>query len=317
MKLHQLQALVAVADSGSIRAAARQLGLSQTAVAKALRELEGEKQVALLVRHPSGVAFTEFGQALLVHARLILAQMGRAEAELDSLRGLKQGRLVIGVTPLIALTFLSGAIGNFRARFPDVQLEIYEGLMAVTLPQLRSGKMDFAIGPIISALPPQEFDCKELLMFEDVVIANRNHPKINSRSLHDLQGQDWVINYVQSSHDELMNNLFWQHGIQPESKHIICAHSLSLLIELIRNGGMLSFCPALMLTTEPFRDWVQALALSERFNPYRMGIVRRRDMPNNALAQGFIDCLLQEIRRRARSAKAEDSRLFEYCKLLI
>lgn len=317
MKLHQLQALVAVADSGSIRAAARQLKLSQTAVAKALRELEADKQIALLIRQPSGVAFTEYGQALLGHARPILAQLSRAEAELDNLRGLKQGRLVIGVTPLIALTFLSGAIGNFRARFPDVQLEIYEGLMAVTLPQLRSGKMDFAIGPIISALPAQEFDCEELLQFEDVVIANRNHPKIACRSLHELQEQDWAINYAPASHDDLMHNLFWQHGFHPESKRIVCAQSLSLLIELIRNGGMLSFCPAPMLTTEPFRDWVQPLALQERFTPYRMGIVRRRDMPSNTLAQGFIDCLLQEVRRRARSARPEDSQLFEHCQLLI
>lgn len=317
MKLHQLQALVAVADSGSIRAAARQLGLSQTAVAKALRELEGEKQVALLIRYPNGVAFTEYGQALLVHARLILAQMGRAEAELDSLRGRKDGRLVIGVTPLVALTFLTGAIGSFRARYPGVQLEIYEGLMAVTLPQLRSGKMDFAIGPFIGALPPQEFDCEELLMFEDRVIANRQHPKIACRSLHDLQEQDWAINYVPASHDDLMHNLFWQHGVRPESKRIVCAQSLSLLIELIRNGGMLSFCPAPLLTTEPFRDWAQPLALQERFNPYRMGIVRRRDIPSSALAQSFIDCLVQEIRRRARSARAEDSQLFEHCTLLI
>ena len=317
MKLHQLQAIVAVADSGSIRAAARQLGLSQTAVAKALRELEQEKQIALLIRQPSGVAFTEYGQALLGHARLIMAQLGRAEAELDSLRGLKQGRLVIGVTPLIALTFLSAAVGNFRTRFPEVQLEIYEGLMAVTLPQLRGGKMDFAIGPIISALPAQEFDCEELLLFEDVVIANRNHPQIDCRSLHDLQQQDWAINYTPASHDELMHNLFWQHGIRPEGKHIVCAHSLSLMIELIRNGGMLSFCPAPLLTTEPFRDWAQALPLRERFDPYRLGIVRRRDMPSNALAQGFIDCLLQEIRRRARSARAEDCQLFEHCTLLI
>lgn len=45
MKLHQLQALVAIADCGSIRAAARRMQVSQTAVTKALRELESQLQL--------------------------------------------------------------------------------------------------------------------------------------------------------------------------------------------------------------------------------------------------------------------------------
>lgn len=75
VKLHQLQALVASADAGGIRAAARALGISQAAVTRALRELETEQHLPLFVRTPSGLTFTEYGKALLIHARLVLKQL--------------------------------------------------------------------------------------------------------------------------------------------------------------------------------------------------------------------------------------------------
>ncbi|WP_346831644.1 LysR family transcriptional regulator [Pseudomonas abietaniphila] len=86
MKLHQLQALVATADCGSIRAAARRMQVSQTAVAKALRELESQLQLSLLVRNASGVMLTQYGRSLLLHARQMLGQLEQAELELAHLR---------------------------------------------------------------------------------------------------------------------------------------------------------------------------------------------------------------------------------------
>lgn len=67
MKFHHLEALVACADAGSVRAAARQLGVSQPAVTQAIRELEAHQQLALVIRSPTGLQFTDHGKALLAH----------------------------------------------------------------------------------------------------------------------------------------------------------------------------------------------------------------------------------------------------------
>jgi len=64
MRDHQLRALMQVAESGSIRAAARDLNLSQSALTKALRELEESVGAALVSRSYRGVEFTPAGQAL-------------------------------------------------------------------------------------------------------------------------------------------------------------------------------------------------------------------------------------------------------------
>jgi len=317
MKLHQLQALVAVSDTGSIRAAARRLGLSQTAVTKALRELETEQQLPLIARHASGVSFTDNGKALLAHARLMVGQLERANAELAQLRGLAEGRLTMGVTPWVALTFLPEVVRRFREAMPAVRLEIYEGLMAVTLPRLRTGEMDFVLGPVIPALPAQEFDIELLLQYESAVIARRGHPLAGCQSLHQLLDNDWVVNYAAASYDAFMDNLFWQHGARIDERRLQSAHSLSLLVELIRHADMLGYGPKPLLVTEPFRGHIEALTLAERFETSRLGIVSRRDALRNAAARCFVDCLLQVIRRRARSARTEDRELFDLLDLLI
>ena len=63
MKFYQLNALVAVADAGSIRGAAKRLDTSPAAVTKAVQKLESEISLQLLVRNTSGIDFTERASA--------------------------------------------------------------------------------------------------------------------------------------------------------------------------------------------------------------------------------------------------------------
>ncbi|KWR75063.1 LysR family transcriptional regulator [Cupriavidus sp. IDO] len=314
MKLHQLQALSAVADAGSIRAAARLLGLSQAAVTKALRELESEVQLSLLHRTARGVAFTEAGQRLLAHARLVVHQVERAGAELADLRGQDEGqagRLSVALTPWIMLTFLSETLQRFRERMPRVQLEIFEGLTAVALPRLREGLLDFAVVPFTAAMSDQEFDSEPLLAYGSCVIASREHPCATETSLHRLLEQDWVVNYTSASYPALMQNLFWQHGARIEPCRLHCAHSTTLLLEMVRHAGMLSYCPRPLLLSGAMRGWSAALPLAEQFETTGLGIITRRNALQGSAAQCFVDCLKAVIRRRARSAAREDRELFD------
>ncbi|WP_458735195.1 LysR family transcriptional regulator [Zobellella taiwanensis] len=93
MKDHQLRALVKVAEEGSIRGAARALNLSQSALTKALRELEGDLGTQLLIRSYRGVEFTPAGKTLLSRARLALSTLDRARNEIRWLRGAPGSRL--------------------------------------------------------------------------------------------------------------------------------------------------------------------------------------------------------------------------------
>ena len=100
MKDHQLKALVQVADSGSIRAAARAMNLSQSALTKALRELEEDIGAELLQRSYKGIGFTPEGNALLIRARLVLATIDKARAEIRQMRGGAGAHVKAAITPL-------------------------------------------------------------------------------------------------------------------------------------------------------------------------------------------------------------------------
>ncbi len=317
MKLHQLQALVASAETGSIRAAARSLEVSQAAVTKALRELESTQQLPLFVRTPSGLSFTDYGKVLLTHARLVLKQLEHAQTELDHLRGKARGRLCVGVTPWVALTFLPEVVLAFRARMPDIQLELFESLMAVAQPLLRDGSMDFAIGQLHPTQATTEFACETLLDYQTSVLVRQGHPRQGARSLHELLDLDWTLNYAPDGHDALMQELFWKHNAQIDEKRIVRAHSLAILQMMVERADMCTWGPSLLSTAPPFLGRLVSLELEEQFEPRQLSIVTRR---NGALSQPalcFTDCLLQVIRRHARSAKQADRALFQTLRVLV
>ncbi|MEX3840159.1 LysR substrate-binding domain-containing protein [Paraburkholderia sp. BR10882] len=317
MKLHQLEALVASADAGSIRGAARSLRLSQAAVTRALRELEANERLPLLIRAPEGITFTEHGKVLLTHARIVLNQLEHAHNDLERLRGRMEGSLTVGVTPWITLTFLAEAVRLFRERMPDIRLELVEGLMAVAQPLLRDGSMDFAVGQLQPGASEQEFASEAVLTYESSVMVREGHRKVRARSIRELLDEDWVLNFAPDGKRDLVDYLFTRHGAQIDERRIVRAQSVATLQTMVEQADMCTWSPTILSHVPPFGGRLRSLALREAFEPRQLGIVTRRNSTLSRAAVAFIDCLLQVIRRHARSAKKEDLALFKTLELLI
>ncbi|MCO7513812.1 LysR substrate-binding domain-containing protein [Pseudomonas guariconensis] len=314
MKLHQLQALIAVADHGGIRSAARALALSQAAITRALRELEQEQGLALLARHAGGARLTTAGLTLLPHARQIASQLEKAQRDLASLRGETPSRLCVGITPWFGQTLLGAALQAFRQAMPAVQLELYEGLQAVSLSLLRSGQMQFALGPA-GGLPAQEFSHQVLAHYPMQVLARIGHPLQEARSLGQLLEHDWVMNFTQTGQHSLMQQLFGRHGLDLEPGRIVCAQSSAMLSSLIIDAGMLGYSPAPMLLCEPLRDKARALALDEPLEEGDISVIQLRDQVLDPAARCFVRCLQQALKACCRSRSADDRRLADMLRL--
>lgn len=317
MKLHQLQALVASADAGSIRGAARVLGISQAAVTRALRELEAGERLPLLIRAPEGIGFTDYGKALLTHARLVLNQLDHARNDLAQMRGRAEGRLSVGITPWITMSFLAEAVLSFRKQMPEVRLELFESLMAVAQPLLRAGDMDFAIGQLHPSAEGQEFACEPLMSYETAVMVREGHPRQHARSIHELLDQDWVLNFAPDGQAGLIDYLFTRHGAHIDESRVVRAQSVVMLQTMLEQADMCTWCPTVLSRVPPFGARLRALALEEVFEPRQLGIVTRRNGTLSSAALCFIECLLQVIRRHARSARKDDLALFQTVTLLI
>lgn len=81
MRIQQLQYLEKIVESGSINEAAKALFLSQPSLSNAIKELEQEMDLQLLVRQKSGVSLTNEGREFMIYARQILDQVKLMEAK--------------------------------------------------------------------------------------------------------------------------------------------------------------------------------------------------------------------------------------------
>ena len=122
--LDEMQAFVAVVDTGSLTAAAELLGQTVSATSRALGRLEAKLQTTLLRRTTRRLELTEEGATLLEHARAILDSVDAAEEQMAARRMRPAGRLRVDAATPFMLHVLVPLIEGFRARYPDVELEL-------------------------------------------------------------------------------------------------------------------------------------------------------------------------------------------------
>ena len=124
LSLTHLRILAAVGEAQSISHAARTLGISQPAVSKSIRTLEGTVGVQLVISAAGGSQLTEAGQALFAHARTILDATDAAEEEIASFRRIRRGILRIGASTTIARYYLPQLIAEFQRRHPEIEVRV-------------------------------------------------------------------------------------------------------------------------------------------------------------------------------------------------
>jgi DNA-binding transcriptional LysR family regulator len=143
LDLPALKAFVAVADTGSITAAAERVARSQAAVSMQINKLERGLGKPLLARLPRGVALTEAGEQLLGYARRMV------RLEYEALGAVRQPRLKgtvrIGTPDDYAHCFLPGVLARFAEVEPEVAVEVHCQDSAALYEQLRRGQLDVAL----------------------------------------------------------------------------------------------------------------------------------------------------------------------------
>jgi LysR family transcriptional regulator, regulator of abg operon len=297
MKIQHLRVLIAVADAGSVRGAARLLDSSPAAVTQSLQQLEQETNIRLVERTTTGVSLNQSGSALLVHARLIARQMNRAYEALDGLRGDGRRRLSVAVTPWVALAFLPEAVSRFRQRMPGVQLDLFEGLPAIANPRLRDGSLDIYIGRKNPSVGNREFSCRPLFASSRAVVSRRDHPLAESHSLASLLDLDWLIPLDPDSESEhqVPFPLFESNGL-PVPRNIHYLHSLAVAIPLLQRTDMVSVFPWPLVELCAAAENLVPLPLREQLEESIVEIMMRAGEPPNAASLCFIDCLIESVR---------------------
>jgi LysR family transcriptional regulator, regulator of abg operon len=192
MRLQHIQHFLAVVDAGTLRAAARRLELTQPAITKSLRQLEEHAGAQLVLRTPKGVVLTPAGKTFLARARVIQAELRRAEEELRGLRAPAGGAVAFGIAPPFSLV-MPDALARFRARYPEASVRVVEGVRAALLPAVRDEALDFAMGQHVGATAQGGLRFRPIVRPRLAVAARKGHPQAAARGLAALAGCEWLI----------------------------------------------------------------------------------------------------------------------------
>ncbi|MEW9583410.1 LysR family transcriptional regulator [Paraburkholderia sp. DGU8] len=302
MKLQQLQAFVAAAHHRSLRAAARELGVTQPAVTHTIRDLENALNAELMVLSVRGIELTACGLALLPRAEQLLGDMRRTVEAVEQVKGALAGKVSVGTMPSIALTALPHAVSNFRRKMPLVSLHLEEVTIPDALARLRNGALDIAALHHVQAL---DSDLVQVPLYSTqfVVAMRAGHPLADVTRLHQLLEAEWIAT-VGADHfpHSVMMAMFDMHGL-PVPQRLVRAPS-SFAVTL----GLVSQTDVIGCFTRPLARMVAPLGihiapLEDALPNYDLSIISRRDLLPTPAVQQFISCLQQATRERMSASE--------------
>ena len=114
MREAHLRDFISVNETGSVRAAAKRLNLTQGAISRNLTALERSLGVSLLLRSAHGDEPTEFGRAALLRARVVDSELRKMQEDIDALAGGHAAAVSVGISSTAEALLLARAVSQAR-----------------------------------------------------------------------------------------------------------------------------------------------------------------------------------------------------------
>ena len=231
---------------GSIAGAARELGLTPSAVSQQLAVLEREAGTALVDRSPRGVSLTGAGHVLAARAGQVLDVLASARADLDRLTGSLGGPVAVAAVASAALTFVSAAACELARTHPGIDLSVVAAEPSEALRILLAGDVDLAVVDEYDYVP---------LAFPDFVLARplRTDPLVvtvargwcgrRRPALRELAGERWVMPPEYAACGQAVRSACRAAGFEPDVRWT--SDDMLVLARAVADGHGIAVLPRL------------------------------------------------------------------------
>lgn len=292
MTLRNLQLVDAIKREGSLLRAAQALNMSQSAVTKALQEVEAAIGSSLFNRTNRGVVSTPAGNVLAAHARLMLTQLDHAEQEITDLRDGASGTISVGTLLAASVSLLPKAIAHVRSERPRLTVRTVEGPNASLMPLLRQGAVDMVVGRLPVYRQRDGIAQERLFDDEAAIVVRRDHPSTRQPGsvLADLLNWDWILPPRDTTMRRQIDDVFRQSGLQAP---VAGVETLSVLItrNLLLNTDMPAIWPSELAQAEDALGIVNMLPIALPHTGRPVGISTRAGGRLSPAAEALIDAL--------------------------
>lgn len=176
LKFRHIQTFVEVARHKSVAQAAAVLRISQPAVTKTIRELEGVLGVSLLERDGRGIKVSRYGEIFLKHAGATMTALRRAVDSVSQDAARMGPPVRIGALPTVSVNIMPKAMLSFLKGDTGSTVKIVTGENAVLLEQLRVGELDLVVGRLATPEKMSGFSFEHLYSERVRFVVRANHP---------------------------------------------------------------------------------------------------------------------------------------------
>jgi DNA-binding transcriptional LysR family regulator len=215
MTLEQLRIFVAVAERQHVTQAAQALNLAQSAASHAIAALEARYETKLFDRIGRRIELTEAGAAFLAEARVILAQVNRAEIALTEFGNLERGTLTVQASQTIASYWLPRHLVAFRRSYRQIDVRLTIGNTTQVAEAIETGAAE--LGFVEGLVEKEELISTRVALDQLVLVVSNDHPWADGTtpSADDLLESEWVMRERGSGTRAVFEKAFQNLGIEP------------------------------------------------------------------------------------------------------
>ncbi|HEY2606532.1 LysR substrate-binding domain-containing protein [Paraburkholderia sp. RL18-103-BIB-C] len=294
--LRQLRVFIEVARLQSFSRAGDEIGLTQSAVSRCVRELEGEIGLKLIDRTTRDVQLTDVGGNLVSSVSRLLSDLDDALREIREIGEQRRGRVVVAASPTVACRLMPRVVASCGRQFPYIALGLRDDVQSDVVRKVKSGEVDF--GVVIGPLSADDL-LNEALMTDSFCLVSRDdHPlaALEQVAWTDLEGQQLVLLDYASGSRPIIDAAMQEYGVSATVVQEL-GHSATVF-GLVEAGVGVSVLPWLALPLPAGASMV-ARPLVPRAER-TVELVRRRDRSLSPAAEAVWGLI------RQLPARAED-----------
>ena len=261
LNVSHLRSMEALAETGSLTAAAERLHLTQSALSHQIKGLEQHFDVTLFRRKSRPLHLTPAGERLLSLARDVLPRMEGCELTLGRMGRGQSGRLHIAIECHSCFKWLMPALDSYREAWPDVELDLTQAHSFDPLPALRSGRVDLVVTSDPHTDPALVF--QPLFSYESLLAVASSHALAEQAFVRpqDLAAETLITYPVDPARLDVFSRFLSPAGVRPAS--IRRVELTPLIMQLVASGRGVCALPAWALEEYLRGDQLRTLRLGK------------------------------------------------------
>lgn len=291
MTLIQLRYFCTIVEHMSFSKAADALYISQSAMSKSIRALEGELHCDLFVRSGKKLSLSEGGKILLPYARKMVSHFDTVSEEALHALGQSSQQLHVGIPPTAGYIFFHKVVERFHKLYPQTNLVIEEGTSKAVIEQVTNMKED--LGIVIEPCLQPDLVKIPVVQSEAICLVNKNHPLASQESVafEQLKDEPFFLISEDFMFYDLVLDKCKEAGFKPDVK-FTNGHWEWIYSIVMENVGI-TILPY-PLVRRFLNDEVRALHLKDPAFPWTLSLTYHKNRILSQAAMDFIRICQEE-----------------------